>query len=64
MARAKQSSSDTTWRLAKMNLAIRSIDAQIAHGDTVHNDRHPDLRTDYVLGNGERTCAMEVHHDS
>ena len=27
-----------------MNLAIRSIDARIAHGDTFHNDRHPDLR--------------------
>jgi type I restriction enzyme M protein len=41
----------TTWRLAKMNLAIRGIDAQIAHGDTFHNDRHPDLKADYVLAN-------------
>ena len=38
-----QESNYTTWRLAKMNLAIRGIDAQIAHGDTFHNDRHPDL---------------------
>ena len=30
-----------------MNLAIRGIDAQIAHGDTFHNDRHPDLKADY-----------------
>jgi type I restriction-modification system DNA methylase subunit len=29
-----------------MNLAIRGIDAQIAHGDTFHNDRHPDLKAD------------------
>jgi type I restriction enzyme M protein len=29
-----QESNYTTWRLAKMNLAIRGIDAQIAHGDT------------------------------
>ncbi|MEK7716568.1 MAG: N-6 DNA methylase, partial [Pseudomonadota bacterium] len=41
----------TTWRLAKMNLAIRGIDGQIAHGDTFHNDRHPDLKADFVLAN-------------
>jgi type I restriction enzyme M protein len=46
-----QESNYTTWRLAKMNLAIRGIEAQIAHGDTFHNDRHPDLRADYVLAN-------------
>jgi type I restriction enzyme M protein len=46
-----QESNYTTWRLAKMNLAIRGIDAQIAHGDTFHNDRHPDLKADYVIAN-------------
>ena len=46
-----QESNYTTWRLAKMNLAIRGIDAQIAHGDTFHNDQHPDLKADYVLAN-------------
>ncbi len=46
-----QESNYTTWRLAAMNLAIRGIDAQIAHGDTFHNDRHPDLKADYVLAN-------------
>ncbi len=46
-----QESNYTTWRLAKMNLAIRGIDAQIAHGDTFHNDGHPDLKADYVLAN-------------
>jgi type I restriction enzyme M protein len=46
-----QESNYTTWRLAKMNLALRGIDAQIAHGDTFHNDRHPDLKADYVLAN-------------
>jgi type I restriction enzyme M protein len=34
-----------------MNLAIRGIDAQIAHGDTFHADKHPDLKADYVLAN-------------
>jgi type I restriction enzyme M protein len=46
-----QESNYTTWRLAKMNLAIRGIDAQIGHGDTFHNDKHPDLKADYVLAN-------------
>ncbi|MES2209275.1 MAG: class I SAM-dependent DNA methyltransferase [Chloroflexota bacterium] len=46
-----QESNYTTWRLAAMNLAIRGIDAQIAHGDTFHNDRHPDLKADWVLAN-------------
>jgi type I restriction enzyme M protein len=46
-----QESNYTTWRLAKMNLAIRGIDSQIAHGDTFHNDRHPDLKADFILAN-------------
>lgn len=46
-----QQSNYTTWRLAKMNLAIRGIDAQIAHGDTFHDDKHPDLKADYILAN-------------
>jgi type I restriction enzyme M protein len=46
-----QESNYTTWRLAKMNLAIRGIDGNIGHGDTFHNDRHPDLKADYILAN-------------
>ena len=46
-----QESNHTTWRLAKMNLAIRGIDGRIVHGDTFHNDHHPDLRADYILAN-------------
>ncbi|MBM4048756.1 MAG: SAM-dependent DNA methyltransferase [Planctomycetes bacterium] len=46
-----QESNYTTWRLAKMNLAIRGIDGQIAHGDSFHNDRHPDLKADFILAN-------------
>jgi type I restriction enzyme M protein len=34
-----------------MNLAIRGIDGQIAHGDTFHNDCHPDLKADFILAN-------------
>jgi type I restriction enzyme M protein len=47
-----QESNYTTWRLARMNLAIRGIDSgQIAQGDTFHNERHPDLKFDFILAN-------------
>jgi len=46
-----QESNYTTWRLARMNLAIRGIEGQIAHGDSFHNDRHPDLKADFILAN-------------
>ncbi|SEH13674.1 type I restriction enzyme M protein [Thermoleophilum album] len=41
----------TTWRLAKMNLAIRGIDGKIEQGDSFTNDRFPDLKADYILAN-------------
>jgi len=46
-----QESNYNTWRLCKMNLAIRGIDGQIAQGDTFHDDRFPDLKADYILAN-------------
>ena len=46
-----QESNYTTWRLARMNLALRGIEGNIAHGDSFHNDRHPDLKADYILAN-------------
>ena len=46
-----QESNYTTWRMARMNLAIRGIVGRIEHGDSFHNDRHPDLRADYILAN-------------
>ena len=46
-----QESNYPTWRLARMNLAIRGIEGQIAHGDSFHNDRHPDLKADFILAN-------------
>ena len=46
-----QESNYTTWRMARMNLAIRGIVGLIEHGDSFHNDRHPDLRADYILAN-------------
>ncbi|MGB4595204.1 MAG: class I SAM-dependent DNA methyltransferase [Anaerolineaceae bacterium] len=46
-----QESNPTTLRLARMNLAIRGIDARLEQGDTFLNDRHPDLKADFVLAN-------------
>jgi type I restriction enzyme M protein len=46
-----QESNYTTWRLAKMNLAIRGIEGQIAYGDTFHDDKFPDLKADFILAN-------------
>ncbi len=48
-----QESNHTTWRLAKMNLAIRGIDCNLGkeHADSFHRDLHPDLKADYVIAN-------------
>lgn len=48
-----QESNHTTWRLAKMNLAIRQIDNNLGreHADSFHHDLHPDLKADYVIAN-------------
>src|SRR5438128_8630244 len=46
-----QESNPTTWRLAKMNLAIRGIEANVGpqQADTFHKDLHHDLKADCVL---------------
>ena len=48
-----QELNDTTWRLAKMNLAIRGIDADLGPrwGDSFREDLHSDLKADYILAN-------------
>jgi type I restriction enzyme M protein len=48
-----QESNPTTWRLAKMNLAIRGIEANIGphNADSFHNDLHKDLKADFILAN-------------
>src|SRR5690606_32910559 len=46
-----QESNPTTWRLCKMNIAIRGIDNNLRthHADTFHNDLHKNLKADYIL---------------
>jgi len=48
-----QESNERTWRLAKMNLAIHGLIGNLASrwADTFVEDRHPDLKADYVLAN-------------
>jgi type I restriction enzyme M protein len=48
-----QEQNPTTWRLAKMNLALRGIDANLGSqwGDSFANDQHPDLRADFIIAN-------------
>lgn len=48
-----QESNPTTWRLAKMNLAIRGIDGNLGetNADTFSRDQHRDLKADFVLAN-------------
>jgi type I restriction enzyme M protein len=48
-----QEFTDTTWRLAKMNLALRGIEADLGErsADTFAQDLHPDLRADFILAN-------------
>ncbi|MEM4168226.1 MAG: class I SAM-dependent DNA methyltransferase [Candidatus Caldarchaeum sp.] len=46
-----QESMEATWRICKMNLAIRGIEGNIQLGDSLLDDKHPDLRADYVMAN-------------
>jgi type I restriction enzyme M protein len=48
-----QEFTDTTWRLARMNLALRGIEANLGDksADTFTNDLHPDLRVDFAIAN-------------
>lgn len=48
-----QESNPNTWKLAKMNLAIRGIEGNLGSqpADSFHNDLHPDLKADFILAN-------------
>ncbi len=48
-----QESNADTWKMAKMNLAIRGIDANLGayQADTFFNDLHPTLKADFIMAN-------------
>jgi len=48
-----QELNSTTWKLCRMNLAIRGLDGNLGnhHADTFHDDLHRTLKADYILAN-------------
>ncbi len=48
-----QESNPTTWRLARMNLAVRGVNANLGDkwADSFHEDLHPSLKADFILAN-------------
>lgn len=48
-----QEANPDTWKMAKINMAIRGIDADLGpyNADTFTNDLHPTLKADYILAN-------------
>ncbi|MFB4472917.1 type I restriction-modification system subunit M [Bacillus sp. Marseille-P3661] len=48
-----QEYTNTTYKLAKMNLAIRGISANLGEtaADTFFNDQHKDLKADFIMAN-------------
>lgn len=48
-----QESNPTTWKLAKMNMAIRGIENNLGskNADTFHEDLHKNLKADFILTN-------------
>ena len=48
-----QENTSTTYKLAKMNLAIRGISGNLGEvaGDTFFKDQHPDLKADFIMAN-------------
>lgn len=57
-----QEKNPTTWRLAKMNLAIRSLNGDLGKyaADTFTEDLHKDLKADFVLANPPFNLEWEV----
>jgi type I restriction enzyme M protein len=61
----------TTYKLAKMNLAVRGLSANLGDvpADTFFKDQHPDLKADYIMANPpfnlkDWRASDELVHDS
>ncbi len=48
-----QEANPDTWKMAKINMAIRGIEADFGpyHADTFGNDLHPQLKADFIMAN-------------
>ena len=55
-----QESNADTWKMAKMNMAIRGIDADFGpyQADTFFNDLHANLRADFIMANEAVICGL------
>jgi type I restriction enzyme M protein len=64
-----QESNQTTWKLSKMNLAIRNINSQFVSWNTEGSflkDAHPDLKADFILANppfNQKEWGIEILQD-
>ena len=64
-----QESNHTTWKLSKMNLAIRNINSKFVKWNnegSFLNDAHPDLKADYILANppfNQRDWGIDILQD-
>ena len=48
-----QELNSTTWKMAKMNVAIRGLEANLgqSYADTFFDDQHPTLKADFIMAN-------------
>lgn len=55
-----QESNADTWKMAKMNMAIRGIDADFGpyQADTFFNDLHKTLKADFIMANEAVICGL------
>ena len=55
-----QESNPTTWKLCKMNLAIRGLEANLGkhNADSFHDDQHKTLKANYILANEAVICGL------
>lgn len=55
-----QESNDKTYKLARMNLAIRGLNCDLGDVDTstFTSDKHPNLRADFILANEAVICGL------
>lgn len=60
-----QEANADTWKMAKMNMAIRGIDADFGpyQADTFTNDLHPTLKADFILANPPFNYILGIRSD-
>lgn len=59
-----QEANSDTWKMAKMNMAIRGIEADFGphQADTFMNDLHPRLKADFILANAREVFGLTTRN--